>query len=419
MTIRAMAAWLGGAGFLVLSGVAGHQFGLLDRALSMVDAGSGSGAREAASSAGGRQILYYRNPMGLPDVSPQPKKDSMGMDYIPVYADEQAGPAGTVTLSPEKIQRAGVRTALVSRQTLARPVRGYGTVAADERRQGILSVKFDGFVEELFVTETGVRVEKGAPLARVWIGSREILQKQSDYIVALRAGTDIARTANNLRLFGVPDEAIDDIRRTGSPVRSILITAKYGGTVMEKPAVVGMRFDPGETLFKLVDVSHVWVVIRVAERDLPALRLGQRAKLSLTADPNRSVTGQLTLIYPEIEMKTRTALARIEVDNADGALRIGQYADVVIETPTDEAVLAVPESAVIDSGTRRVAFVALDGGVFEPRDVTLGVRGGGMIEIRQGLEEGERIVVSGNFLIDAESNLKAALSGFGKKDADE
>lgn len=373
-----------------------------------------SDAAPAAPAAGERRIVYYRNPMGLADTSPVPKKDPMGMDYIPVYEDEVSGPAGTVRLSPEKIQRAGVRTAVVSRHPLVRNVRGAGIVTADESRLALLNVKFDGFVEELFVSLTGAQVRKGDPLVRVWIDSQEILQKQADFLTALKGGSsDIERAAGNLRLFGIPDEVIAGLRRTGRPVRSIVLTAATAGTVMEKPAVVGMRFEQGTTLFRIADLSTVWVMARVAERDLPAVQVGQQATITLNADSSHEIEGRIAFVYPELDVSTRTALARIEVRNPEGTLKIGQYADVAIEAAlTEGPVIAVPSSAVLDSGTRQVAFVAKDGGVFEPRDVVLGHRGGGLVEIREGLAEGERIVVSGNFLIDAESNLRSALATF-------
>jgi Cu(I)/Ag(I) efflux system membrane fusion protein len=371
-------------------------------------------ATPAAPAAGERRILYYRNPMGLPDVSPAPKKDAMGMDYIPVFADEMAGPAGTIRLAPEKIQRAGVRTAVVSRQPLVRTVRGAGTVTADERRLAVLTAKFNGFVEELFVSLTGSQVRKGDPLVRVWINSQEILQKQADYLGALKGdSSDIERAASNLTLFGIPNEVIAGLRRTRRPVRSIVLTAASSGTVMEKPAVVGMRFEQGSALFRIADLSTVWVVTRVAERDLPAIAIGQSANIKLNADSSRAIEGRISFVYPELDMSTRTAVVRIEVSNTSGQLKVGQYADVAIEAALTEApVIAVPHSAVMDSGTRQVAFVAKDGGVFEPRDVVLGLRGAHFVEVRKGLSEGERIVVTGNFLIDAESNLRAAINGF-------
>ncbi len=368
-------------------------------------------ATPAAPAAGERRIAYYRHPMGLPDTSPVPKKDEMGMDYIPVYEDELAGPPGSVLLSPEKIQRSGIRTAVVARHKLTGLVRGAGVIAADERRMTMASVKFEGFIEALYVNATGATVRKGEPLARVWIASEDILRKQADYLSALKRG-DAERAADNLRLFGISDDVIAELRRTGMPVRSIILTAASSGTVLDKQAVPGMRFEAGEMLFMLADLSSVWVTVQIAERDLPLLAEGQAATIQLNADAGRAVEGRVAFIYPVLNAPTRTATVRIEAPNADGALRIGQYADVSIAASLGDApTIAVPDSAIMDSGRRQVAFVAKEGGLFEPRDVVLGARGDGFVEIREGLAEGERIVVSGNFLIDSESNLRAALAG--------
>ena len=372
-------------------------------------------AAAASRPSGERKILYYRNPMGLPDTSPVPKKDWMGMDYIPVYADEANDPPGTVRVSLEKVQRAGVRTEPAMRRDLTRTVRAVGTIEADESRLAIVTAKFAGFVEELFVPVTGAEVRAGEPLMRVWIESPEILQKQADYLVALRGSTggaaDIARAERNLRLFGLPDQAIEHLRQARTAVRSLVLTAPQDGTVIQKPALVGMRFGPGDMLFKTADLSTVWIMAQVAERDLALIRAGQTARIALSAYPDEDCDGRVAFIYPELNLTTRTAMVRIEHPNPDRHLRLGLYADVEIETGADQApVVAIPDSAIIDSGTRRVAFVAKGDGVFEPREVTIGRRGDGFVEVRAGIAEGERIVVAGNFLIDAESNLRAALA---------
>jgi Cu(I)/Ag(I) efflux system membrane fusion protein len=368
------------------------------------------------SGPGQRRIVYYRNPMGAPDVSKTPKKDSMGMDYIPVYEDEVSDPPGTVRIAPEKVQRAGVRTNLVTRRALARTVRAYGVIAQDEQRQAVLTAKFDGFIEELLVPLTGTAVAPGQPLARIWVESREILQKQSDYVAALRGGrpADLERAAANLRQFDIPEAAFETLRRSGEPVRSLTLNAVTGGTVLERPALNGMRFTSGMTLFRIADLSVVWVMARVAERDLAAVAVGQAVRVMPNGASGAPITGRVGFVYPELDAATRTGMVRVELANPQGLLRIGQYADVEIETGGGQpTVVAVPDSAVIDSGARRVAFVVRGDGLFEARQLTLGRRGDGFVEVLAGLAEGERIVVTGNFLIDAESNLRAAISGLG------
>lgn len=363
-----------------------------------------------------RKIVGYRNPMGLPDISPVPKKDSMGMDYIPVYEDETSGPQGSVRISPEKVQRAGVRTQAAELKSVSRTVRAPGSVMADETRIGVVTAKFNGFVEELYVPAVGERVAKGQKLMQVWIESPEILQKQADLtttlIGATRSSTLYEGAERNLRFFGFTDEAIEEIKRAGRPLRSLTFNVPRDGTVLEKPAVVGMRFSSGDTLFRTADLSTVWVMAQVSESDIALIREGQGATVTLQAFPNDPRTGKVSLIYPELNLATRTVPVRIALPNPDGALRTGLYADVVFDAKDSSPVVTIPESAVIDSGSRRVAFVAKGEGLFEPRDLELGNRGGGLVEVRKGIEDGEEVVVRGNFLIDAESNLKAALAGF-------
>jgi membrane fusion protein, copper/silver efflux system len=361
-----------------------------------------------------RKILYYRAPMGT-DTSAIPKKDEMGMDYAPVYADEVSGQPGIMRINPEKIQRAGVQTDIVKRIALISRVQAVGTVTPDESRLAILTTKFSGFVETLFVSTTGSEVKAGQPLMSVWIEDKDILTKEVDYVFAAHSGVGINATqaADNLRLFGIPDAAIAEMKRTGRLTRSLVINASISGTVLEKPAISGMHFVAGDMLFKTADLTNVWVLAQASERDLVGIHEGQTAKIAFRDDPNKSFEGRVSFVYPQIEAATRTAQVRIIVANPDGRIRIGQYADVTIEAPISNGpVIAIPDSAVIDSGTRQVAFVAKPGGIFEPRNLVLGVRSGGYDEVRSGLSEGERVVVSGNFLIDAESNLQTALGTF-------
>jgi membrane fusion protein, copper/silver efflux system len=362
-----------------------------------------------------RKILYYRNPMGLADTSPVPKKDAMGMDYIPVYADEVTKIPGAARLTAAKIQRAGVRTATVTRMEMAKTVRADGVVSADENRQGVLTARFDGFIDRLYVAQTGDVVRKGQPLMRVWIQSPDALTKEADYVGAMISHSDVlaAQAAAVLRQYGIAQSDLNAMVKAGVPSRVVTLYAPMAGTVMEKPAVAGMHFSAGDALFKTADVSHLWVLADLSERDLALVTRGQSAAVRFRDDPDASFAGRVLFVYPDLDPVTRTAKVRIAMDNAAGRLRIGQYADVRIDAPVGAApVLTVPASSIIDDGTRRVVFVALADGVFAPRDVKPGARSGDTVEIRAGLREGERIVTSGNFLIDAESNLEAALQNF-------
>ncbi|MEC9368023.1 MAG: efflux RND transporter periplasmic adaptor subunit [Pseudomonadota bacterium] len=366
-----------------------------------------------------RKILYYRNPMGLADISKEPKKDSMGMDYIPVYEDEVSGPAGSVQISMDKVQRAGVRLERASTRALGRMVRATGTVTPDEARIWITTAKFSGFVEKLHVAVTGAEVKAGQPLMTVWIENGDLLRKQADYLTALKSPAPgdgdgaIARAKRNLETFDFPPDALQELKTTREPTRRIILRARSAGTVLEKPAVEGMRFDSGLAQFKIADLSLLWVIADVAERDLGLVRQGQTARMRFTAYPGEVFEGTVSFVYPDVSMATRSARVRIVVPNPDGRLKIGLYSDVeIVGVGSDGPVLAVPEAAIIDNGDRRVVMVARGDGKFEPRNVETGTRGQGYVEIRKGLREGEDIVASGNFLIDAESNLRAALSAF-------
>jgi Cu(I)/Ag(I) efflux system membrane fusion protein len=388
---------------------------------------SDNAMEQAATTPQGKgRILYYRNPMGLADTSPVPKKDSMGMDYIPVHDGEAE--TGIVTVSPGRLQTLGVRTAPVTQQaSLAHAIRATGTVQPAESSLAIVSTKFDVVVQQLFVTKTGEEVRKGQPLARVWIDTPDtmmqrgpdVISRQINYVMALeeKNPAQIAQMESILRQYGIPDEAIAEIRSTGRATREITITAPRAGHIMEKQAIEGMRINTGDPLFKIANLSSVWVLADVPEQDLGSVRTGQIAQVSFVAFPGRIFSGKLDFIYPALNPGTRTAKVRIVLSNPDGLLREEMYASVSITASgaSATAMLVVPDTAVIDSGTRQVVLVAKGGGRFEPRTVHIGTRGAGWAQILDGLKPGEQVVVSANFLIDAESNLRAALAGFGGK----
>lgn len=366
-----------------------------------------------------RKILYYRNPMGAPDTSPVPKKDSMGMDYIPVYADEQEEP-GTVKVSLDKVQRIGVRTETAAPRALSRLVRAVGRVEHDETRLTVVSLRTDGFIEALFVDKTGQHVKEGEPLFRLY--SAQIQLAQSDLIVAMRAegrrtGPQADKSLEGamlrLRNLGVPQSRIDEVRATNSNPRTIDWPSPATGDVIVKNVINGQRVTAGEELYRIVDHSRVWVIADVAEADSGEIVVGTPVTVTLRSDASRPLKGDVSFVYPELTPATRTVPVRIELDNPEGRLKTSMYADVVFEAGRDEGeAVAVPTSAVIDSGMRQIVLVAKGDGRFEPRAVKLGRRGDGYVEIAEGLNAGEEVVTSANFLLDAESNLKAALQSF-------
>lgn len=371
-----------------------------------------------------RKVLYYRNPMGLADTSPAPKKDSMGMDYIPVYADD-AGLPGTVKISPEKVQRLGVRTAKATRQVLNESVVLSGTVTADERKLAVVALKFPANIVKLHVAATGEKVRAGQALFE--INSPFLLQQETTLAIALKAravsqelGDVYARTNERsgvsararLALYEVPKREIERLIRTGEPSGHVVWPAPQDGTVIEKPVIAGMRAEGGETLYRLADLSTIWVIAEAPETALGIARPGAAARMTLNAYPGKTFEGKVTFVYPEVAMTTRTAKVRIELANAEGLLIPGMFASVEVSAPAGEAVLTVPDSALIDSGARQVVLVEREKGLFEPRAVTVGRRANNMVEIASGLKDGETVVTSATFLIDAESNLRAALQGF-------
>lgn len=370
------------------------------------------GARAPDGKAAGphRKVLYYKNPMGLPDTSPVPKKDAMGMDYIPVYDGEAAEDGATVKISLDRIQKLGVRTEAAARRTLMRAIRATGTVQFDEARQTVVTARADGWIENLHVARTGDRVHKGEVLADLY--SPELVKTQIDQFVGRRQGdqgTD--GPLYRLRNYGVADEDIERIRRDGRPSRTLPIRSPADGVVLEKRVVEGMRAAPGELLFRIVDPGIVWVVADVYEQDIGLVAQGQAARVTLSAFPGRDFSGTVTTVYPSISAATRTARVRIDVANPDGALKAEMFAAAEITVAAAEPVLAIPNSAVIDSGARRVVLIARGEGRFEPRAIKTGIGGDGYVAVLEGVAEGDNVVVAGNFLIDAESNLQSALRG--------
>lgn len=369
-------------------------------------------ATKATDAKAERKIKYYRNPMGLPDTSPVPKKDSMGMDYIPIYEGEDSDD-GSVKLSPGKIQRTGAKSELVTQRPVTSLIRAPGTVQEDERRVSVVALRFEGFVESVANVTTGDHVHKGQPLLNVY--SPALSSAAAEYLSAINAGAtgkDLKGARRRLENLATPEPAIKELERTRDISLSIPWLAPQDGEILERNAVNGMRAGPGDVLFRIADHRLVWVLIDVAERDLAQVAVGTKVTIRPRALIGQSFGGTIALIYPHLNAASRTARIRIEVPNPDELLRPEMYIDAEIETGTPGPVLAVPESAVLDSGSRQAVLIDKSEGRFEPREVKLGRRGGGFVEVVQGLSEGESVVTSANFLIDAESNLKAALKGF-------
>jgi len=353
-----------------------------------------------------KRILYYRNPMGLADTSPVPKKDGMGMDYIPVYEGEDDGSA--LKIAPGKLQRTGVRSTPATMQTLAAKIRVPGAIQLDERGIALVSTRATAFVERVAEVTTGEQVRKGQTLFRFY--SPEIASAAAQYYA--NPGFEGAR--KRLDVLDVPPEFIAEIDRARKIPLSLEWRAPRDGVVFERNVFEGMKAEAGQPLFKIVDLTNVWALVDVAERDYARIKPGQKVLVRARGLPERVFAGAVGLVYPRVNAETRTVRVRVELRNPDLLLRPDMYVDAEILVGDGEKFLAAPESAVIDSGAKQVVLVDLGEGRFEPREVKLGRRGEGFVEIREGVAEGENLVTSANFLIDAESNLKAALKTFGE-----
>lgn len=371
---------------------------------------------EALPAAGGeRKVKYYRNPMGLADTSPVPKKDSMGMDYIAVYEGDDSDD-GSVTLSPGKIQRTGVKSARAELRRIRTLVRAPGTIQLDERRLSVVAMRAESYVQRVADITTGSRVTRGQPLMEIY--SPAVSSAAAEYLATITskatAGIEPYGRGARQRLMNldVPEPVIAEIERSRTVPIAIQWSAPRDGIVLQRTATEGMRAQPGDVLFRIADVSLVWAVVDLAERDLGLVAVGQPVMVRARSYPGRSFDGQISVIYPQLNKETRTARVRVELQNADLALLPDMYVDAEIDTGNGAPVLSVAESAVLDTGSRQAVLIDKGRGRFEPREVKLGRRGEGYVEIRDGLAEGDAVVTSANFLIDAESNLKAALRGF-------
>jgi Cu(I)/Ag(I) efflux system membrane fusion protein/cobalt-zinc-cadmium efflux system membrane fusion protein len=387
---------------------------------------SPSPAATPDEKAGGeRKILFYRNPMDPTITSPVPAKDEMGMDYVPVYADEaeEAAAGPTVRIDPAVVQNMNVLTQVVERGDLSREIRTVGYLEYDQQKMVTVTTKYPGWIETVYVNYVGEPVRKGQPLFEIY--SPELLQTEQDLLSAIQfarrlegATEDARRRAENLveaarqRLayWDVTPEQVQELEETGKVFRTLTVVAPAGGVVMKRmPGLEGMASRPGMELFHIADLSSLWLSVEAFEDQIGWLRVGSEAEVTLSYFPGETFAGRVRYIEPQVNESTRTVPLKLEVPNPRGRLRAGMYATVRFQpTVARDAVLA-PSLAVLRTGQRNMVVVAEKDGRFTPRDVELGSEGGGRVEILSGLEAGERIVTSAQFLIDSESNLREAM----------
>ena len=364
-----------------------------------------------------KKVLYWVDPMHPAYKSDKPGiAPDCGMDLVPVYEGEDVGKStvegySNVKLATSRQQLIGVQTGIAEKRSMGRTVRAVGRVAVDETRLHKITTKFDGYIEKLYVDYTGKEVRRGQPLFAVY--SPELLATQQEYLLALRTAKQspllLESSRRRLQLWDISGADIRRLEQTGVTRKALTIASPANGFVLTKNAIEGARIAAGEPMFEIADLDRVWVFADVYESELAFARLGAPATITLSYLPGRTFNGKVTFVTPTVDPMTRTAKVRIEVENRDHALKPDMFADVVIEEPT-RSVTVVPDSAVISTGTRSVLFVVKDGGTFEPREVQTGTKSDRYIEIRSGVEPGEKVATQANFLIDSESRLKAALA---------
>jgi membrane fusion protein, copper/silver efflux system len=363
-----------------------------------------------------------RRPESSPQASAHQESASGTKSQVPGYA--------SVTISPERIQSMGITLAAARRMDLDQDFRAYGRITYDETRVHHVHTKYEGFIEELFVDYVGRLVKRGEPLFRIY--SPELYATENEYLLALRAreqmpilkglddtlnltrGMDLVAAARQrLSLWDVQDDEIREIEKTRKPIRALTVNSPVSGYVTAKTAVHGLKVTPADNLFDIVDLSTVWVMADIYEVNLPFLKLGLPATMTLSYQPGKTWKGRVNYINPTLDPATRTVKARLDFANPANELKPEMYADVDIGG-LKKFGITVPESAVMDTGERNIVFIAKGEGLFEPREVVLGVRVRGLCEIRQGVSEGEQVVTGANFLLDSESKLQAAVHRHGK-----
>jgi Cu(I)/Ag(I) efflux system membrane fusion protein/cobalt-zinc-cadmium efflux system membrane fusion protein len=382
--------------------------------LTPIDVGGDAGGEPKE-----RKILYWVAPMDPTYMSDKPGKSPMGMDLVPVYEDEVRG-GPTVTIDPATEQNMGIRTALVTKGPLVREVRAVGNVDYDERRIGEVTLKVAGYIEKLIVDQAGVMVRKGDPLFTMY--SPEVVQAQDEYLKTranLAKATDESRgnwqsllgqAQQKLERWDISEDQIRELEERETTSKVMTWRSPFDGIVTHKNALEGSFAKAGQPLYRIADISTVWVHVSIYEYEFPWVKVGQKARMELPYFPGEMFTGEVEYIYPWLDPKTRDRKVRLAFPNPDLTLVPDMYSTVYIQSKLAEHAVLVPGEAILDTGIRRVVIVARGNGKFDPRDVRVGVEGkGGVREVLEGLMPGERVVTSGQFLIDSESKIRASI----------
>jgi len=378
------------------------------------------------SRRGAREILFYRSPMDPSITSPEPRKDEMGMDYVPVYADEAdaaADQGAVVTIDPAVQQNMNVVTRRVERRDILHEIRTVGYIDYDQERLVSVTTKYPGFIEKPYVNYIGQPVAKGEPLFEIY--APELVQTEQELLSAVRysqqlesAPADtrdralalVEAARQRLAYWDVNPEQVRRLEETGQVFRTLQVLAPASGVVMLRmPGLEGMATQPGMELLHIADLSNLWLKVEVFDNQLPWIDVGSPATITLSYFPGVTYRGRVRFIEPEVSEATRTVQLTLDVPNRDRRLRVGMYATVVFEPVAATGALVVPAEAVIRTGERNLLVVALGNGRFAPREVVLGPSGEGYVQVLEGLSDGDEVVTSAQFLIDSESNLRAAI----------
>lgn len=386
---------------------------------------TGAPAQNATASARGK-VLYWKSPMMPGYRSDKPGKDPMGTDLVPVYASEApAGALGSVTISPQTVQQIGVKTVVIGRRNLDRDVRTVGRVDYDEELVRDVAPKIGGWVEKQYVNFPGQLVRKGEPLGEIY--SPDLVATQEEYLNALKyqgtlrgspledatAGAQslVSAVETRLRYWDITTAQIRALRERGKITRTMVLHAPFTGIVVKKNVFEGGYVNPGESMYRVADISRIWVYADIYEYEAPWLNLGQEATMTLSYSPGASYHGRVIYVYPYLKEKTRTLEVRMEFRNGRSfELKPGMWANVNVNPPVAKNALVIPVEAVLRTGKRDVAILALGGGHFAPREIELGAQAGDYFEVLSGLNEGDRVVNSAEFLINSESSLQSALN---------
>jgi Cu(I)/Ag(I) efflux system membrane fusion protein len=369
------------------------------------------------------------SPPETPAPAVQPSEDHGGHGAAPEGKETTPpivvpGGTDTMTISPERLQEIGVRFEIAEPRPLTRTIRTVGRVAIDERRLANVTIKIEGWIDRLYVSATGDRVRQGQELFTLY--SPELVATQQEYLLALQSARELGQsdfpevaqgaqsllevTRRRLLLWDIPEYHIEDLERTGKVLKTLPIHAPISGTVIERKALAGLYVKPGDPLYTIADLTSIWILGDIYEYELPLIKVGQTADVSLSYDPKTHLEARVDFIYPTIDPQARTAKVRFKLANPEEKLKPDMYANVELKVPLGLR-LAVPKDAVLETGERKIIFIHHGGGKLEWRTVATGLRANEWVEITEGLQAGEHIVTSANFLIDSESQLKAAVGG--------